>query len=453
MKGKSSRDLALQVLKKLSVKTIHSHLYLDDIFRKNEDLTGLDRAFVSHLVLGVLRWQGRLDWIIDQKTDFSIKKISPTIRNILRLALYQVFFMDRVPDSAAVNEAVKQTKTSRNRHGISFVNGLLRTVCRDKEALPLPDREKALPHHLAVRYAYPEWLVNKWLKEWGQPFTEKLLDAGNTHPALTLRTNTLRTSRHALMKTLRDEGLDPKATLFSPEGIVLQGFRGRPDLIESFREGLFQVQGEAAQLTAHILSPSPNDLVLDLCAGLGGKTTHLAALMGNQGSIVAMDMNLKKLGKLRSNAFRLGIRTILTVLGNSAPPCSMPLRTSFDKILLDAPCSGLGVVSKHPDGKWNRNEADIDRLSRLQRSMVTHAAPLLKNGGHLLYVTCTISGPENEGVVDKVLSTCNNLSLLDIKKHLPHWGRNISDDSGFLRTFPHIHGMEGFFAALFEKTN
>jgi 16S rRNA (cytosine967-C5)-methyltransferase len=452
MKRKSSRDLALQILNKLSAKTIHSHLYLDDLFIKNEDLKGRDRAFVSHLVLGVLRWQGRLDWVIDQKTAFSIKKISPTIRNILRLALYQIFFMDRVPDSAAVNEAVKQAKTSRSRQGVSFVNGLLRSVCRDKEGLPLPDREEALPHHLAVRYAYPEWLVNKWLKEWGQPFTEKLLDAGNTHPILTLRTNTLRTNRHALMTTFRDEGLDPKATLFSPEGIVLQGFRGRPDRIESFRDGLFQVQGEAAQLTAHILSPAPNDRVLDLCAGLGGKTTHLAALMGNQGRIVAMDINLKKLEKLRSNTFRLGIRTIQTVLGNSASPYPMPLRTSFDKILLDAPCSGLGVLSKHPDGKWNRNEADIERLSRLQESLVTNAAPLLKKGGHLLYETCKIYRPENEGVVDKVLSTCSNLSLLDIKKHLPHWGRNLSDNAGFLRTFPHIHGMEGFFAALFEKT-
>jgi len=451
MKKKSPRDLALQVLDELSLKPIPSYLYLDDLFRRNNQLTGRDRAFVSHLVLGVLRWRGRLDWIIDQKTAFSIKKISPTVRNILRLALYQILFMDRVPDSAAVNEAVKQAKRSRNQHSASFVNGLLRAVCRNKEGLPLPDREKSLLRYLAVLYAYPEWIVNKWLKEWGLPFTEKLLDAGNAQPALTLRTNTLRTNRDALMASLRDEGFEAGATSFSPEGIVLERFRGRIDRLKAFTEGLFQVQGEAAQITTHILSPGPNDHVLDLCAGLGGKTTHLAALMGTRGRIVAMDIKLKKLRELRLSARRLGITTVLTVLGDSALPNNIPLRTSFDKILLDAPCSGLGVLSKHPDGKWNKDEEDIDRLSKFQESLVFKAVPLLKKGGRLLYVTCTVSGPENEGVVDKVLSHCRDLSLLDIKNHLPHWGRGLTDDAGFLRTFPHIHGMEGFFAALFEK--
>jgi 16S rRNA (cytosine967-C5)-methyltransferase len=452
MKNTSPRDLALHVLEKLSLKPIPSHLYLDDIFSRNKGLTGRDRAFVNHLVLGVLRWRGRLDWIIDQNTAFSTKKISPTVRNILRLALYQILFMDRVPDAAAVNEAVKQVKRGRTRHGTAFVNGLLRTVCRNKEESPLPDRKKSLSRHLAVRYAYPEWLVDKWLKEWGPSFTEKLLDAGNAHPALTLRTNTIRTNRDTLMARLREEGLDAGATSYSPEGIVLQDFRGPIDRLEAFKEGLFQVQGEAAQITGHILSPGPNDHVLDLCAGLGGKTTHLAALMGNEGHIVALDINLKKLGELRSSATRLGIKTVLSVLGDSASPHNMPFRTSFDKILLDAPCSGLGVLSKHPDGKWNRKKEDIDRLSRLQASFLVNAVPLLKSGGHLLYVTCTISRPENEGVVDQVLARCSDLSLLDLKKHLPHWGRDLSDDAGFLRTFPHIHGMEGFFAALFEKT-
>jgi 16S rRNA (cytosine967-C5)-methyltransferase len=324
-------------------------------------------------------------------------------------------------------------------------------VCREKDRLPFPDREKSAPLYLAVRYAYPEWIVNKWLKEWGRSFTEKLLDAGNTRPLLTLRTNTLRTNRNALVTTLREEGIEAKGTSFSPEGVVLQGFRGRIGLLESFRMGRFQVQGEAAQLTAHILSPGPNDRVLDLCAGLGGKTTHLAALMGNEGSVVAMDINFKKLGELRSSATRLGIKTILCVLGDSAISPHMPFRTSFDKILLDAPCSGLGVLSRHPDGKWNRNEKDIGRLSKLQESLLVNAVPLLKDGGHLLYVTCTISMAENEGVVEKALSRCGGLYLSDIKKHLPQWGHDLADDNGFLRTFPHIHGMEGFFAALFEK--
>jgi 16S rRNA (cytosine967-C5)-methyltransferase len=451
MMTKTPRNLALTVLNGLSHRPFLSGTLLDDIFRQNPQLDERDKAFFNHLVQGVLRWRLRLDWIIEQKSDFPFEKISPTVLNILRLALYQIYFLDKVPQSAAVDEAVKQSKTHAPKHVVSFVNGILRHICREKDDIPFPDQETDPIRYLSTFYAYPPWVVERWVEDWGIEFTEELLSAGNRIPGLTLRTNLLRIDQQSLMEVLEKEGVKAYPTPYAPEGIRIEGLRGRPDELASFKHGLFQVQDEAAQIASHLLAPQPKEAILDLCAGLGGKTTHLAELTQDKAHLLALDISHQRLISLARTSERLGIQGITSAVADVSRSLSGLLRAEFDKILLDAPCSGWGVVSRHPDGKWSRNEKDIERLSQIQGRMLDEAVTLLRSGGRLLYVTCTLLKEENQEVVNAVLGRHQDLSFLNLKNHAPEWCQDLIDEQGFFRTFPHMHNMDGFFAALFTK--
>ena len=444
--------MALSVLNRQAHKVIVIDICLKDIFRQNPQLEYRDRAFIVHLVQGVLRWQRRLDWIIEQACDFPIKKITLPVLNILRLALYQIFFLDRVPESAAVNEAVNQAKKEGARHVAAFVNGILRNICRAKNDVNFPDPDTNPVLFLSVFYSYPEWLINKWLREWGREFTEALLSAGNQVPGLTIRTNRLKLSRPALIKRLAEEGIVGQPTPYSPDGVLLVGLKGRVDESVSFRSGLFQVQDQAAQIPSHILNPQPGQSILDVCAGLGGKSTHLAELMADRGQVLALDINLRRLLSLVENTKRLSITNVRPVVATASGSLSSMFKIKFDGILIDAPCSGLGVLSRHPDGKWNKKEEDIQRLALIQRSILNKATSLLKTGGKMLYTTCTISKDENEDIVNGCLAANKDLRLENIRDHIPLWGSTLIDEHGFLRTFPNEQDMDGFFAALLIKT-
>jgi 16S rRNA (cytosine967-C5)-methyltransferase len=451
MKKQNPRDLALSALNRLPGSPGLSGAALEDLPSSGEGLDPRDRAFLNHLVQGVSRWRLRLDWIIERSSHFPLKKIDPPVLNILRISLYQIYYMDRVPDSAAVNEAARQAKQAAGgRHVVSFVNGLLRNVCRKKGDIPMPDREKDPELFLSVFHSYPIWLVRMWVRDWGASFTEQLLAAGNRLPPLTLRSNALKIERPDLISRLREEGLNASPTRYSPDGISAEDLRGRVDRLRSFEEGLYQVQDEAAQVAAFLLDARPGERVLDACAGLGGKTTHLAERMGDRGRIVALDSSLRRLSTLEANAARLGIRNIDPVAGDASGMSAL-FRTEWDKIIVDAPCSGLGVISRHPDIKWNRKEEDLLRLADLQLSILREAAAGLPRGGRLLYMTCTLSKPENEGVVERLLNVDSKIRRLDLRKHSPEWCMELIDDKGFFRTFPHVHHMDGFFGAMFEK--
>ena len=451
MKAETPRNLALRVLNGLSHRQILSRSYLDDVFQRNAHLNERDRAFISHLVQGVQRWRLRLDWIIEQVSDFPLEKIDPPILNILRLALYQLYFLDKVPESAAVNEAVNQSKAYGAKHVVSFVNAILRSICRKRDKIPFPNKDNDPVHYLSVIHSYPIWLVKRWIRDWGEDFTEDLLSAGNQIPGLTIRTNILRLGRHELMERLQDEGRAATPTPYAPQGILVEGHRGRPDELSSFKDGLFQVQDQAAQITSHLLAPQPGENILDICAGLGGKTTHLAELMGDRGRVLALDINHKRLINLDRNSKRLGIESVHCLVADASRSLSSLFHCKFDKIVIDAPCSGFGVISRHPDGKWNRREEDIQRLALLQKGILDKTASILRSGGKMLYVTCTISEEENEGVVKDCLERHSDLSLVNMKEQAPAWCLDLIDDQGFLRTFPHIHHTDGFFAALFFK--
>src|SRR5512136_1562525 len=448
MKVDTPRDFALRVLNDLSSKPGFSSSSLDNLFKSRHHLGERDRAFISQLVQGSIRWRARLDWTIGQISDSPLRKISIPVLNILRLALYQVFFLDRVPESAAVNEAVKQAKRRHPPYIVSFVNAVLRKACRNKNQISFPDRDKTPVDYLSVFHSYPEWLVRKWIREWGTDFAEALLEAQNRIPALTVRSNPLKINRGDLIRRLEDEsGIVGKATPYSPQGVRLEDFRGRVDQHKAFQDGLFQVQDEAAQLTSILLSPAAGESVLDLCAGYGGKTTHLAELMGDRGKVIALDMNGTRLVSLATNAVRLGIRSAVAVAADASRTLSSLFRVRVDRIVVDAPCSGLGVISRHPDGKWNKKEEDIPRLAQLQKTILNSACALLCRGGTLLYVTCTLSREENEEVVEVCLAGNKDMALMNLRDRTPLWARDLIDDRGFLRTFPHLHHMDGFFGA------
>ena len=451
MRSVIPRNLALNTLNSLDQSPGFAERALEYSFQQSRNISERDRAFVVHLVQGVLRWRLRLDWIIGQTINFSFKKIEPRILNILRIALYQISFMDRVPESAAVNEAVKQARSIGRRHLVGLVNGILRNICRQKDRITFPDRERNQINYLSVFYSYPAWLVEKWIRELGLNSAERLLEAGNIIPDLIIRANSLKIDRSSLIKHLKKENITGTPTSYSPEGIKTGGLKNPVNELNAFKEGRFQVQGEAAQICSHLLFPKQGKSVLDLCAGLGGKSTHLAELMKCKGNIIALDTSHSRLVSLFQSSRRLGIECIRPIVADAGNHLSSLLLYSFDKILIDGPCSGLGVISRHPDGKWARNGNDINRLARIQKTILNEAAPLLKKGGEILYVTCTISREENDEVVSNFLEHNKGMTLVNLKDHVPEWGIDLIDSEGFFRTFPHIHGMDGFFGALFRK--
>ncbi|OPX34925.1 MAG: 16S rRNA (cytosine(967)-C(5))-methyltransferase [Desulfobacteraceae bacterium 4484_190.2] len=453
MNSVTPRDLALKALNRQEDRPGSLKQFLEYEFQEAPHLSQRDRAFTVHLLQGVLRWQLRLDWIIQQNIRFPFRKIEPPVLNILRLALYQIFFMDRVPESAAVNEAVKQAKSIKSNHVVSFVNGILRSICREEGQITFPDRDKDPVRYLSVFYSYPTWLVDKWIRETGIDSTERILSAGNRITGLVIRANMLKVDRPSLIKRLKVEGVECKPTLYSPDGIAVEGLKGPVDGLDTFKEGLFQVQSEPAQICARLLLPKPGERILDICAGLGGKSTHMAELMGDKGEIVALDMNYKRLLRLVQSSYRLGMSCIQPMVADAVKHTfPMAGRRYFDRILVDGPCSALGTISRHPDAKWIRGEADIRRLSVLQRKILNNAVPLLREEGKLLYVTCTISREENEDVVRDFLGENRRMVLEDMRKSVPDWGLDLIDDHGFFKTLPHDNGMDGFFGALFVKS-
>ena len=445
------RDLACSALACRDQAPGSSARYLEREFQENKDLSERDRAFTVHLVQGVLRWRLRIDWIIEQTVRFPFKKIEEPALNILRLALYQIFFMDRVPESAAVNEAVKQAGRLGREHVTRFVNGLLREICRRKDSIPFPDRRKDRIAYLSVWYSYPVWLVEKWIRELGEDNAKDLMAKGNKMPGMVIRANRMKTDVSSLMECLEKEGVQCGPAPVVPGALVIEGPVGSIARLSAFKEGLFQVQGQAAQVCSHLLSPMPKETVLDLCTGLGGKGLHMAEITGDKARIAALDISHDRLTSLLGNARRLGIGCIRSVEADAVRPLPFRQGCSFDKIMVDAPCSALGTISRHPDAKWARNEEDIRRLAGIQAEMLEGVFPFLKTGGRLLYVTCTISREENEMVVEGFLKRHESLELVNLKREIQEWGKGLISDGGFLRIFPHLHDMDGFFGALFVK--
>ena len=421
----------------------------DEMVMGDSLLMHLDKAFARELVYGVLRWQGKLDWIISAYSHIKLHRMERAVITILRMGVYQLLFMDRVPPSAAVDESVKLAKGIKKGDAASFINGILRGIAEKRKEISYPNLQTDPLDHIATLYSHPLWIVRRWVDQWGVEETIALCQGNNQIPPFTVRVNTLKGSREEVVDQLQVNKIGATPTPYSPLGLVIKN----PPPLNTWgllQEGWLQVQDEAAQLVSMLLAPKPGERVLDLCAAPGGKTTHLAQLMEDQGEIVAIDVSQTKLGLLQENCRRLGITIVKTVTHDATTPLPFP-RASFERVLVDVPCTGFGTLRRNPDGKWRVKEADIPRLQQIQGKILTQAATMVKKGGVLVYSTCTMTSEENEGVIKAFLSERKDLRLENASPFLPSGCEGLVDSTGYLRTLPHHHGMDGFFAARMSR--
>lgn len=461
MQLKNARSLALNALLKVEDGQKVSSV-IDELLNKNR-LNDADRRLFTELVYGISRWRGQIDWIIDKHIRYKPDRVS---LNILRLGVYQLIYLDKIPSYAAINESVELAKSRKKSP--KFVNAVLRAVQRAGRSrrllrqkarqifnqqsaicLELPELEDEPVKHLSVNCSFPEWLIKRWLNQYGLDWTVAFCEASNQIAPTSIRTNTLKTDRAQLIKTLEEEKIKAEESRFAPEGIRLLD---NPNLVELFAyaQGLFQVQDESAMLVSHILDPKPDEVIFDVCAGPGGKTTHIAQLMRNRGQIFAFDILQSKLALIVQNCARLGISIVKTSITDASKKEVLP-RAVADRLLIDAPCSGFGTLRRHPDIRWNKSRESIFELSELQLKIISSSSKSLKPGGIMVYSTCTVEPEENEKVVEKFLAMNSEFTIEPVDKFLPNKIDNLTTERGYLRTYPHLHDVDGTFVARLRK--
>jgi 16S rRNA (cytosine967-C5)-methyltransferase len=413
----------------------------------NGMLSGPDRGLYAELVFGVLRRQGTLDHILQQLLEKPMVELDPLALVILRIGLYQLTCLDRIPESAAVNESVNLAKLiTPGTSGL--INAVLRNFLRRRDTISFPDINTNPAAAIAARHSQPEWLVEQWIEQLGIYEAQQLAGASSQQPPLTLRVNTLRSSRDDLLREFEQQGLEATPCRFSSDGITMAG-RHTINTLPGFDAGLFAVQDEASQLAGRLLGAEPGERIWDACCAPGGKSCHIAQLMDDRGELVATDISRSKLTLVQENVRRLGIGSVSTAVADLHQPDTFP-DGYFDRILLDAPCSGLGVIRRNPEAKWRLFSGDITRLAAVQKTLLKNAAVRLKPGGTLLYSTCSTSEAENELVVEDFLLHHPEFVLENLNDLFPGWSELIAF-YGMFRVWPHRHNMDGFFAARIKR--
>lgn len=449
--ARSAREVALRALRDVDVKEAYANLSLDHHLSKSK-LEGRDRGLATELVYGTTRRRAAVDWAIGQVATRPLEQIDPWIRNILREAVYQILYMERIPHSAAANEAVELAKTYGHTGVAKFVNGVLRNFLRKLPELKWPDPAGEDPvGALAIRHSHPEWLVEEWTGRYGQEEAIRLMESSNRVPALTVRVNTLKATREQAIEALAAEGVKAEPTPHSPVGLIIHELTSSSflDRLKTMKQGLINVQDESSMLVSPVLNPQPGQYVIDVAAAPGGKTTHLAALMENQGTIIAVDIHPHKVDLIETNAKRLGA-TIVQGVSTDARHLGSMMPNRADAILCDVPCSGLGTLARRPDARWRKAPKDIDDLVPIQADILRSAAKALKPGGTLVYSTCTIHPRENQELVQAFLDENPDFEPDEIAPYLPP---TLAGEARgwWIQLLPHIHGTDGFFMARMRK--
>lgn len=439
----AARTATARVLERVATDAAFADVALEAELAARK-LSPRDSALATELVFGTLRWQRYLDWILAPHVKRRRASLDARVLAILRMTAYQLVFLERVPSFAAVNDAV--TLAPRTPGVKPFVNAVLRAFARRgaREREPAPPRDAT--EALATRCSFPTWLAARWVARYGHPEAEALMRAMNERPPLTLRANTLRVTREALAARLAaEEGLAARPTRWAPEGLVV-GPGGAPASWRAFTEGLFAVQDEASMLVARLLAPAPGATIADVCAAPGTKTTHLAQLMQDRGRVLAFDPQPARLARVREAASRLGIKRVEPLEG-TVEALAPGFREACDGVLVDAPCSNLGVLRRNPDVKWRREPAELAASAERQRRILDAAATMVKPGGRLVYATCSLEPEENEGVVGPFLA-----AHLEFRHDPPAEFPLPLDSDGTLRCLPHRHGTDGFTAIRFRRS-
>lgn len=444
-----ARILALEVLEEVR-KARFAEQILSDRLQAHSSLSPEDRGLATELVYGVLRWRDRLDDMIRRCSDHPIRNISPRVRHILRIGLYQIFLLDRIPDHAAVDQAVAQARVTSGEKTAAFVNALLRKALRDRDAVDiLPGKDAG---SLAMHYSHPRWLVKRWLEEFGLDQTRRLLMENNSRPRIVVRVNTLRTTVQDLLEWWQDRGIGAEPRGYPPYALAMTSMATAVQALPGYSEGFFVVQDSAAQMIAPLVGAQPGDRILDACAAPGGKSSHLAALTENRAKIIALELDRHRLEEMEQNLRRLGVTCVQPKPGDASDAQLVATFGMFDRILVDPPCTNLGVLRRSPEARYRTDPRDPAVFADRQIRLLNATASGLKPAGTLLYSVCTVTREETEGVIDRFLGGHPEYQL-DPMTDEGLRSRGLIDRHGFLRTFPSRGKMllDGFFAARLKR--
>ena len=443
----SIREIILDILVKIDSNQGYINILVNHALKKNK-IGKRDAAFVQEITYGVIRNRIKMDWVISRFSSNKTKEMQIFIKNIVRMSIYQILCLTKVPYYAVCNEAVQLAKKYGNIKTANFVNAILRNIIRKKNEIKWPDSEKEPALYLSIIYSHPLWVIERWIKRFGYESTLKICRANNTIPPLTIRTNTLKMNRSDLKKILEKEELSIEEGVFTEEALYVKGIKNVSEY-SGFKQGLFQIQDESSILVSHLLNPLPEEFIIDICSAPGGKTTHIAQLMNNEGDIIAMDISKNKLKTIDANCKRLGIDIVKT-LQHDATKTKKEYLNRADKVLVDAPCSCLGVLRRKPDIKLQSfNRERLLQLSQLQLNILSVSSGYVKKGGVLLYSTCSTENEENSKIVQEFLNInphfeLENLGTFNEKRKL---SVNKSKENYFIKIYPGISNLnlDGFF--------
>lgn len=442
----SARELALDILMDISMNKAFSNISIKKHLKEKINIQ--EENLVREIVYGVLENQIYIDYIISKASNIKLKKIHPTMLIIIRMGIYQLIFMDRIPASAAVNESVNLAKKHGHKGSIGFVNGVLRGISRDKDKFAKIDVKEKIDY-ISIKYSHPRWIVERWVKEFGEEFTELICKENNNKPELNIRVNTLKTTKEELIAKLEEQDFIIKESKYARDSLIIEN----PSRVTELREfvlGYFFIQDESSTMVGQIMDPKPGSIVIDICSAPGGKATHIAQMMDNKGKILSRDIYEHKLNLIEENANRLGIDIIHTDISD-ATKIDESLLNIADYCLVDAPCSGFGLIRRKPEIKWNRQEIDIAELVDIQYQILNNAKDYIKVGGTLIYSTCTIESDENINLISRFLEENKNFKLVSLENMLENKENIATLKDGYIQLFPHIHGTDGFYIAKMIK--
>jgi len=438
------RVAVIESLKKIFRDKSYSNLVI------NSDIKNIDSKYNSiyrKSVLGVVENLMFVDWIINQMSKTKTKKMELEVLYTLRLSVYQLFFLENSYENIVVNESVEHIKIKLNIRASKFVNAVLRNIIRNKESI-IKDMNK-LPYKefLSIKYSYPNWLISRWIEEFGKDKIEDILIANNSQSQFTIRVNTIKISRDDLIIILENEGMIVRKCELIDKGIIIEN----PvdiDKLEQYKNGLFSIQSESSMLAGQVLNPAENSIVIDLCAAPGGKSLNAAEIMNNTGKIISRDIYDKKITVMEKEKNRLGISNI-TVEKYDATILDIDLINKADYCIVDVPCTGLGIIRKKPEIKYNKLESDLDGITKLQYKILENASKYLKQNGELIYSTCTVNKEENINIVNEFIKHNKDFIMVDISEQTKNNFETSSN--GYVEIYPHLHHMDGFFIAKLKR--
>lgn len=445
-----AREMAVNLVYNIMENGAYANLSLENALRSST-FSQNDKNLVTELVNGSIRMIKHLDWVLNLFLRKSIHEQNPLMRNVLRIAAYQIMFMERIPDYAVVNSAVDITRKKVNKTMAGVCNAVLRNLIRNKDELTYPPVNSLA--YLSVYYSQPEWLVQLWLECYGVDVAENMLAYMNHKPLLTLRINTLRTDAETLARELTGEGVTVRPSELIHDSFVIEAMSSSIDQLNSYQSGLFYVQNEASMLAADVLDPQEGEHILDLCSGVGGKATHFAEKMKNKGIIKAVELYKHKLSILDNNCQRLVINIIDAEQNDILTMASNPV---WQRVFLDAPCSGLGVLNRRADARWRKTPQEINELTKLQASLLEKAGEMTAPDGILVYSTCTVNPAENENIISSFLNKNHAFSFDPFADLISYFPLDQKDremtEKGWLTIIPGKYGCDGMFYARLRRS-